>query len=281
LSFPFLLDIRKRHKSPSIKQILDLDNLLYQPITSESRPVVLLLGLQSPQSPAHSTSEVAMAPKNKPRNNKLKKSQDPRPPITTPCPRCNEAIIVPKTCKHGKKLINCQGTGCGTAHIEEHKAKCSAATATTTTTTPSAQPLEGIDFSKVHIHEHDGAFHIHENCDCGAPAPGLASASAAAPGPTTTAHPGPKYLAMHLLTLQVNALVALRGGKAPKYIGGKSWSEWFAGLEMGDIEAIEAWTEELRGVVDGRKTAEEVGYDDEESGESGGAPTPEQDEDEE
>jgi len=34
-------------------------------------------------------------------------------------------------------------------------------------------------------------------------------------------------------------------------------------------------------VVDGRKTAEEVGYDDEESDESGGAPTPEQDEDEE
>ncbi|KAL2423861.1 hypothetical protein ABEF95_008713 [Exophiala dermatitidis] len=45
-------------------------------------------------------------------------------PKTVACPNCGDSIIVPKQCKHGKKLINCQGTDCSTAHIMDHNKQC-------------------------------------------------------------------------------------------------------------------------------------------------------------
>ena len=161
-----------------------------------------------------------MAPKKKSRNNKTKKQQEgtPRPLPTIPCQRCSEDIIVPKTCRHGKKLINCQGTGCTTAHIAEHDAHCPAAVRPT----------------------------LH-------------------------------FLAMHDLTLQVNALVKLRHGKAPRYVGGTPWTEWFGALERGSPAYVHMWTEELRGVVEGRKALEDIGYDDAESDDGDGCPTPDED----
>ncbi|EHY54982.1 hypothetical protein HRR83_005760 [Exophiala dermatitidis] len=45
-------------------------------------------------------------------------------PKTIACANCGDSIIVPKQCKHGKKLVNCQGTGCSTAHIMDHNKQC-------------------------------------------------------------------------------------------------------------------------------------------------------------
>jgi hypothetical protein len=41
-------------------------------------------------------------------------------PETTPCKKCGQDIIIPRTCRHGKKRLNCHGTGCISAHMDEH-----------------------------------------------------------------------------------------------------------------------------------------------------------------
>ncbi|KAK4939034.1 hypothetical protein LTR10_020608 [Elasticomyces elasticus] len=57
-------------------------------------------------------------------NKKKSKSRGnapPPPPKTVDCSACHQPIIIPRSCRHGKKLINCQGTDCSTAHITAHK----------------------------------------------------------------------------------------------------------------------------------------------------------------
>ncbi|KIV86715.1 hypothetical protein PV11_02311 [Exophiala sideris] len=64
-------------------------------------------------------------------NKKKSKSRGNAPPPqpkTVDCSACHQPIIIPRSCRHGKKLINCQGTDCSTAHITAHKDVCPANT---------------------------------------------------------------------------------------------------------------------------------------------------------
>ncbi|EXJ91979.1 hypothetical protein A1O3_00529 [Capronia epimyces CBS 606.96] len=63
-----------------------------------------------------------MAPTKKKRSRH--KCPSPLPLKTVDCSRCGAPIIIPKQCKHGKKLINCQGTDCCTAHVTDHNNQC-------------------------------------------------------------------------------------------------------------------------------------------------------------
>jgi hypothetical protein len=55
------------------------------------------------------------------RGKKAKEALDPEPvPETTPCRNCGLDIIVPRICRHGKKRLNCHGTGCVSAHLDDH-----------------------------------------------------------------------------------------------------------------------------------------------------------------
>ncbi|KAI1622046.1 hypothetical protein EDD37DRAFT_503685 [Exophiala viscosa] len=58
------------------------------------------------------------------KKSKSRRNDPPPPPKTVDCEVCQQPIIIPKTCRHGKKLINCQGTGCSTAHIGAHENVC-------------------------------------------------------------------------------------------------------------------------------------------------------------
>ncbi len=60
------------------------------------------------------------------RNNKGKTPVNDKPPKTTDCSRCGEAIIIPNKCVHGMKRVNCRGTDCITAHLAAHDAHCPA-----------------------------------------------------------------------------------------------------------------------------------------------------------
>ena len=218
-----------------------------------------------------------MAPKKKTRNSKTKKDQDdvPRAPFTIPCQHCGEDIIVPKACKHGKKLINCQGTGCTTAHLEEHNATCAALSTLTASTRPRVQ-TESTGGRKTALH--DVPEDIVARWDDGSPITEtqiqrlrlhtmkeenerLASMRAATP---TTMTPE-RLQAMAALTVQLNATIKTRGGKAVRYLEGIPFTEWFANMENGPSELADEWIEKLKEVVKAKKTVEEIGYDDEES----------------
>ncbi|ETI24519.1 hypothetical protein G647_03888 [Cladophialophora carrionii CBS 160.54] len=218
-----------------------------------------------------------MAPKRKARNNKAKKNQEenPRPPTTIPCLKCGEAITVPRACKHGKKLINCQGTGCTTAHIEEHNAHCIPATISAPKRPKAPRglaPEERINLDDVGIAPPalggsyrsaiDAAYRENDR---------LAKRRA-----ETLASMTPERLhAMGALTVQLNAAVKSRGGKPARYLEGVPFTEWFSKLEKGPYDNINEWTERLKAMVGGSKTAEEIGYDDEESeNEEDACPTP-------
>ncbi|EXJ60632.1 hypothetical protein A1O7_04785 [Cladophialophora yegresii CBS 114405] len=224
-----------------------------------------------------------MAPKKKIRNNKAKKSQEenPRPPTTITCPKCDEAIIVPRTCKHGKKLINCQGTGCTTTHIEEHNAHCIPITISAPKR-PKAPSGPAPDH-RSNLNDVEIAASI-----LGGPTdPVVAYWSAvraareennrlAKRHAETLASMTPERLhAMGALTVQLNAAVKSRGGKPVRYLEGAPFTEWFSKLESGPYDDVNEWREKLKGMVEGSKTADEIGYDDEESEDEGDAcPTP-------
>jgi hypothetical protein len=87
-----------------------------------------------------------------------------------------------------------------------------------------------------------------------------------------------RLAAMGILTQQLNAIIKHRGGKPARYIEGLPFTEWFSKLEKGPILRVDEWTDNLKDVVEGRRTAGEIGYDDEESEAEGDAcPTPEDD----
>lgn len=85
--------------------------------------------------------------------------------------------------------------------------------------------------------------------------------------------------AMGRLTVQLMAVIKTRGGKAPKYVATVPWALWYKGLEQTPISSIDEWAEKLKDVAEGRKSTQEIGYDDEDSDDEGACPTPE-DEDE-
>ncbi|KAJ9617311.1 hypothetical protein H2200_001032 [Cladophialophora chaetospira] len=186
-----------------------------------------------------------MPPKKKARNNKARKNQEevPRPPTTVSCPKCSEDIIVPKTCKHGKKLLNCQGTGCTTAHLEEHNAHC---------TPPSAPTFrEQLQATRKLV------------------------------GEANLAMTPERLHAMGALTVQLNAVIKSRGGKPVRYLDGVPFTEWFAKIERGPIANVNEWVAKLKDVVEQKKMVEDVGYDDEESDGDGDACATPEDENEE
>ena len=87
-----------------------------------------------------------------------------------------------------------------------------------------------------------------------------------------------RLAAMGQLTCQLNAVIKIRGGKPARYLEGHAFTEWFSKLEKGPILRVDEWIEKLKDVAEGRKTVEEIGYDDEESEADGDAcPTPEHD----
>ena len=87
-----------------------------------------------------------------------------------------------------------------------------------------------------------------------------------------------RLAAMGLLTCQLNAVITYRGGKPVRYVKGLPFTEWFSKLEKGPVLRVDEWTQNLKDVVEGKKTVEDIGYDDEESDADGEAcPTPEND----
>jgi hypothetical protein len=224
-----------------------------------------------------------MAPRRKFRNNKAKKNQEeiPRAPTTIPCPKCGEAITVPRTCKHGKKLINCQGTGCTTAHIEEHNAHCVPVTISAPKRPKAPRglaPEERISMDDAEFEApvvgdpsdpravYRSTIHaIHQENDR------LAERRAK----TLDSMTPERLHAMGALTVQLNEAIKFRGGKPVRYLEGVPFTEWLSKLEKGPYDNVGEWMERLKGMVKGSMTAEEIGYDDEESEDEGDAcPTP-------
>ncbi|OAP61495.1 hypothetical protein AYL99_03698 [Fonsecaea erecta] len=182
------------------------------------------------------------------------------PPKTVPCPRCHEEIIVPKTCKHGKKLINCQGTGCTTAHIDEHNEHCQpVAPSRPATSGPANTPPE---FS--------GPTLITGPWVTGPPNAQLSAALRTFNSMHT--------VALGELSFQLTNLMTRRG-KYAKYVDGMPVTEWFHKVEDGSVQLVNQWTEKLRKVNNGEQTVEEIGYDDDESEDLGDeCATPSEDE---
>ncbi|KIW29456.1 uncharacterized protein PV07_05270 [Cladophialophora immunda] len=193
-------------------------------------------------------------PPNRKKNRRNKvatqaQTQSTPTPKTVSCPRCNEQIVIPKTCKHGKKLINCQGTGCTTAHFDEHNANCRLVPPSNPADTPSGMS--------------------------GMPKPRSPSVQVSDLSKTfQSAHTA----AMGTLSEQLTALKKRRG-KDPRYVQGIPIGEWLRMLEGGRVQQVNQWTEKLKDLVQGKKTAEEIEYDDEDSDDEGDrCPTPSEDE---
>jgi hypothetical protein len=221
-----------------------------------------------------------MAPKKKFRNNKAKKNEEdnPRPKPTVPCQNCGEPITVPQTCKHGKKLINCQGTGCTRAHIQEHSVNCKALVAPIRSKAPM-----GLSEIEATSELNDPKVHEAGNIDRTTASvimtkelnerKRLREQSLANMSLTRLA-------AMGVLMQQVNAIVRLRGGKPTKYIEGLPFKEWLSKVEKGPIMFVDEWIEKFKDVVEGKQTLEAIGYDDEESeADEEACPTPDDDDD--
>ncbi|EXJ74662.1 uncharacterized protein A1O5_01355 [Cladophialophora psammophila CBS 110553] len=225
-------------------------------------------------------------PPNKKRNHRNKaatqgQTQSAQAPKTVPCPRCGEGIIVPKACKHGKKLINCQGTGCTTAHIDEHNANCRPAAPSRPSNMPERMPGTSSGTA--------AGLREPEPIPVKSYLPASSTPDAPVYGPWVTGPPNGRLadllktfssthtVAMGHLSEQLTRLRAHRG-KLPRYIQGMPIDEWFNRLEEGSTLQVNEWTEKLRDLVEGKKTAEEIGYDDDEGDDEGDAcPTPEED----
>ncbi|KIW87589.1 uncharacterized protein Z519_11914 [Cladophialophora bantiana CBS 173.52] len=223
-------------------------------------------------------------PPNKKRNRRNKaatqgQTQSAQVPKTIPCHRCGEEIIVPKACKHGKKLINCQGTGCTTAHIDEHNANCRLAAPFRPSTMP--QRMQGTSSGTAAGLREPEPIPVKSDLLASTPdAPVYGSWVTGPPNGRLTdllkSFPSTRTVAMGHLSEQLTRLRAHRG-KLPRYIQGVPLDEWFNGLEEGSILQVTEWTEKLRDLVEGKKTAEEIGYDDDDTDDEGDAcPTPEE-----
>ncbi|KIX94164.1 uncharacterized protein Z520_10190 [Fonsecaea multimorphosa CBS 102226] len=222
--------------------------------------------------------------KKKNRRNKVatqNQTQSIHHPKTVSCPRCNEEIVVPKTCKHGKKLINCQGTGCTTAHLDEHNADCRPITPSKPANMPPGIPRRTsrrapgvIVPPSTPVALDPSVLTAQSPLDSmWANGPSNIPVSDRFPALSSTYTLAVEELSKQLATLKT------RRGKQPRYVQGIPIDEWFQGLEEGSAQEVNEWTEKLKDLVEGKKTAEEIGYDDEDSDDEGdGCATPSEDE---
>ena len=219
-----------------------------------------------------------MAPKKKIRNNKAKKIQEdgPRPLPTVPCEACGDPITIPRTCRHGKKLINCQGTGCTTAHFDEHNAHCNGSLAI-------VRPSAPLGLSKAEVAAELDDPELRQQLGLNRTEASVIQSQEIRErlkrrGETLANIAPVRLAAMGLLTHELNAVIRTRAGKPARYVEGLPFVEWFSKLEKGPILRVDEWTEKFKSVVEGRQTVEEIGYDDEESEVEGETcPTPEND----
>ncbi|OAL26898.1 hypothetical protein AYO20_09931 [Fonsecaea nubica] len=219
-------------------------------------------------------------PRNRKKNHRSKaapqdQAETARPPKTVACPRCNKAIIVPKACKHGKKLINCQGTGCGTAHLVEHDASCQPLNppkpanpslgqprSSHETATAPTLPLVTLTMPDVSP--------AHSAWILGPPKSQVADLS--------KTFPANHLIAMQELSEQLRSVKECRN-KQPRYVQGIPIDEWLERLEKESAAEVNQWTRKFKDLVEGKETAEAIGYDDEDSEDEGdGCLTPTEDE---
>jgi hypothetical protein len=161
-------------------------------------------------------------------------SKHPKPQKTVPCQACGEAIKIPDQCQHGKKLANCQGTNCITAHITDHKNVC---TLLVTRHQAEIQTSKQPSLQKEHA------------------------------------------VLSELVKQELQNIEKIRG-KDFQYLKGIPRAEALNRIEWMGLEELRGLAEQLKSVSDGKTTADEAMYDDEDSGDEDNmrCPTPPEDE---
>lgn len=150
---------------------------------------------------------------------KNQQTSKPKPQKTVACQACGEAIKVPDQCQHGKKLANCQGTNCITAHITDHNVVC---TIRVTRRQAEIQPSKNPGLQKEHA------------------------------------------VLSELVKQELRNIEKIRG-KGFQYLKGIPKGEALKRIEWMGREELRELAEQLKSVSDGRTTAEEAMYDDEDS----------------
>lgn len=178
---------------------------------------------------------------------KRRSNKEYTPPVkTVDCQSCKQPITIPNKCEHGKKLINCRGSNCGTAHITEHNEACPV---------KRARSLAQA---------------------------GRASAKAAATAAVETAKAaGAEMAILHeLIEQELNNVEKVRGKKM-KYLTGISRDEILKKIEQMDLHHSRLVARMLKDLAEERMTVEQAKYDDEDSDtEVEGCLTPPEEEDE-
>lgn len=171
-------------------------------------------------------------PQKKKKNQQASKQSKPQK--TVACHACGEAINVPDQCQHGKKLANCQGTNCITAHITDHNNVC---TLRVTRRQPEIQSGKQPNLQKEHA------------------------------------------VLAALVKQELQNIEKIRG-KDFQYLKGIPRAEALDRIEWMSLEELRELAEQLKSVSDGKKTADEAMYDDEDSGDDDNVrcPTPPEEE---
>lgn len=146
-------------------------------------------------------------------------SKESKSPKTLTCQTCREAIEVPDQCQHGKKLANCQVTGCITAHITAHNDTC---VFQSTRREPGIQPADQKSSQTEHA------------------------------------------ILSHLIKQELRNIEGIRG-KELQYLKGLPRDEALERLDCMALKDLRGLAAQLKSISEGKMTAENAMYDDEES----------------